>query len=182
MDIQHILYSTIGDNFEKYLECTDLNVMRQVSNTTRNTEHVKAFVTLMEKFDGIIPPLTITCRLTGYSKEIIVSFYDYLFGLGKISRYSHALIHAEVLNIKLLNKIIQEMNNICDDFQDHLYAYVVYNNWSGGSVDDEDVLNAAKTFKVVCDDDIKEILLYCMYNRRNVEKKIRLEILTRQTA
>lgn len=36
-DVQHILYNTIGNEFEKYLDAKDLMAMSLVSNTTRNS-------------------------------------------------------------------------------------------------------------------------------------------------
>lgn len=48
MDIQHILYSTIGDEFEKYLDGEDLLAMSKVSHTTRDTVINVKFRRLLE--------------------------------------------------------------------------------------------------------------------------------------
>lgn len=47
-DVQHILYNTIGNEFEKYLEPKELMTMSKVSKTTREGELNVKFRTLLE--------------------------------------------------------------------------------------------------------------------------------------
>ena len=184
MDLQHVLYNTVGDTFEQYLECKDLNTMRKVTKITRETDKVQAFKTLMLEFDEEIPPLSVTVRKTQYDLKFIVSFYDYLYDVGRISKYSHALITAESGNNDALSLILKDMHRICDEFQNHLYSYMVYldssNYYMGGTIDSNDIKDAIKSFKPRCDPDVKEILEASLYDIRDVRKQVMNEVKKRQ--
>lgn len=175
LDAQHILYNTIGSNFEEYLSPDSLITMSNVSKTTREGEYATKFRHLLQatmteykifETNNANHDYSLSYDLFFQHIPLGVIYRDYNAILGTGSEYD---INPNTGNNKKYN-IYQVLDYLkCDD-KTRLYVFIelchlddfkryMYKNYSNNVVDIDEYWDILEQASIRLRDDIVEFLL-----------------------
>jgi hypothetical protein len=134
MDVAHVLYNTIGSDFESFLEPADLLTMRAVSSTTREGPLAQRFNLILnylmrfKNIDLLGYPLRYYAKKSKFSIKELYDVCELLWNAKRIDSFTMMILHTEpntdrtnklfhgmYLDLKFMVKYILERKNTTKD-------------------------------------------------------------------
>lgn len=131
--IIHVIYQTVGDTFEQYLTVDDLNIMRQVCHTSRNTKKVHDMLQCWDILPRFMGGPDVLAKRFNTTTIFVAEVMMFLYKRKKMDFiYAHLGMFRATNNEQYMNAIKKRLKELCDDYDRfHSWSYSMdpYNIW-----------------------------------------------------